>query len=196
MLGATSIVAQAIDESPIVATMTINGTLQEEAMVKLIFRQFNKVAGLELTGPDFGPDLQAAKLHAVGTFNSLFTSNTSRAFQWARADLFGLPPDYLLTLPSKMEAVTPGRFHCVSASATSRGVGTSTVRHRGNAPRRLVAGVGEGRDDRGPLHGARARHPLVTVLNERRPSTRSSTRFWRDRGLPTRSWWRTAARPT
>jgi zinc protease len=105
--GATSIVAHAIDESPIVATMTVNGSVQEETMVKLLFRQFKKVAGLELVGSEFGPDLQAAKLHAVGTFHSLFTSNTSRAFQWARADLFGLPPDYLLTLPSKMEAATP-----------------------------------------------------------------------------------------
>jgi zinc protease len=105
--GATSIVAQAIDESPIVATMTINGAAQEEAMVKLLFRQFKKVAGLELVGPDLEADLKAAKIHAVGTFSGLFISNTARAFQWARADLFGLPPDYLLTLPSKMEAVTP-----------------------------------------------------------------------------------------
>ncbi len=105
--GATSIVAQAIDESPIVATITINGPAQEEAMVKLLFRQFKKVAGLELVGPELEADLKAAKIHAVGTFSGLFLSNTARAFQWARADLFGLPPDYLLTLPSKMEAVTP-----------------------------------------------------------------------------------------
>ncbi len=104
---ASSIVAQGVDESPIVATLTISGTLQEEAMVKLLFRQFKKVAGLELVGPELDPLFRAAKTHAVGTFYSLFSSNTSRAFQWARADLFGLPADYLLTLPSKMEAVAP-----------------------------------------------------------------------------------------
>jgi zinc protease len=104
---ASSIVAQAIDESPIIATLTINGPLQEENMVKLLFRQFKKVAGLELVGPEMDADLRSAKTHAVGSFYSIFTSNSGRAFQWARADLFGLAPDYLITLPSKMEAVTP-----------------------------------------------------------------------------------------
>ena len=103
---ATSIVAQAIDESPIIATMTVAGPLQEEAMVKLLFRQFKKVAGLELVGPDLAGDLALAKAHAVGSFYTLFGTNTSRAFQWSRAELFGLPSDYLLTLPSKMDAVT------------------------------------------------------------------------------------------
>jgi len=102
---ASSIVSQAVDESPIIASLTISGPLQEEAMVKLLFRQFKKVAGLELVG-EMGPDLIAAKIHAVGSFHAAFTTNTSRAFQWARADLFGLAPDYLITLPSKMEAVT------------------------------------------------------------------------------------------
>lgn len=105
--SATSIVAQAIDESPIIATMSIGGPIQEEAMVKLLFRQFKKVAGLELIGPDLDADLRAAKTHAVGSFYATFNTNTSRAFQWSRADLFGLAPDYLLTLPSKMDAVTP-----------------------------------------------------------------------------------------
>jgi len=104
--GASSIVAQAIDESPIIATMTITGPMQEEAMVKLLFRQFKKVAGLELVG-ELEADLRDAKTHAIGSFYAAFNTNTSRAFQWARADLFGLPPEYLLALPSKMEAVTP-----------------------------------------------------------------------------------------
>jgi len=106
-LGANSIVSQAIDESPIIASMTVGGPTQEEAMVKLLFRQFKKVAGLELVGPELETDLRAAKTHAIGSYYALFTTNTSRAFQWARADLFGLPPDYLLTLPSKMDAVAP-----------------------------------------------------------------------------------------
>jgi zinc protease len=105
--NASSMVAQAIDESPIIATLTIAGPLQEEAMVKLLFRQFKKVAGLELVGPDLEAELRAAKTHAIGSYYAAFNTNTSRAFQWARADLFGLPPDYLLTLPSKMDAVTP-----------------------------------------------------------------------------------------
>lgn len=105
--SATSIVAQAVDESPIVATVTIGGPREEEAIVKLMFRQFTKVAGLELVGPELDDDFRAAKTHAVGSYYALFNTNTSRAFQWARSDLFGLAPDYLLSLPSKMEAVTP-----------------------------------------------------------------------------------------
>jgi zinc protease len=102
-----SIVAQAVDESPIIATLTVGGPLQEENMVKLLFRQFKKVSGLELVGPELDVEFRAAKTHAIGTYYALFTTNTARAFQWARADLFGLAPDYVLTLPSKMEAVTP-----------------------------------------------------------------------------------------
>lgn len=105
--GAASIVAQAADESPIIATMTISGDRVEEGMVKLLFRQFKKVAGMEMVGPELAKNLRDAKIHAIGTFYGTQGSNTSRAFQWARADLLQLPPDYLLTLPSKMDAVTP-----------------------------------------------------------------------------------------
>jgi zinc protease len=119
--SANSIVAQAIDESPIIASLTIGGPIQEVAMVKLLFRQFKKVAGMELIGPDLDQDLRNAKTHAIGTFYATFTTNTSRAFQWARADLFGLPPDALLALPSKMDAVTPGDLLRVGTRYFQRG---------------------------------------------------------------------------
>jgi zinc protease len=105
--GAESIVSQAIDESPILATVWIKGIVSEEEMVKLLFRQFKKVAGIKLVGEELGPEFQRAKTHAICTYYSAFTTNTTRAFQWARAEVFGLPPDYAITLPSKMEAIQP-----------------------------------------------------------------------------------------
>ena len=105
--GAESIVSQAIDESPIIATLWLSGPRSEEETVKLMFRQFRKVAGLPLTGEELGRDFRNAKTHAIGTYYAAFTTNTARAFQWARAEVFGLPPDYAITLPSKMEAVQP-----------------------------------------------------------------------------------------
>ncbi|HEV8129440.1 MAG TPA: insulinase family protein, partial [Candidatus Eisenbacteria bacterium] len=104
--GVSSIVAQAVDESPIVATATIDGPSREESVVKLLFRQFKKVGGVLLTG-DLASDFQNAKMHAVASFQSTLTSNTPRAFQWARSEVFGLGPEYMVTLPSKMDAVTP-----------------------------------------------------------------------------------------
>jgi predicted Zn-dependent peptidase len=101
----SSIVAQAVDESPIVATATVVGPRLEEGIVKLLFRQFKKVGGVLLVG-DLEPDLAAAKTHAVATFQATFNSNTSRAFQWSRAELFGLGSESLITLPSKMDALT------------------------------------------------------------------------------------------
>ena len=103
--GAESIVSQAIDESPILATIWVEGIVSEEEMVKLLFRQFRKVAGVELVGKELEDDFKRAKAHAIGTYYAAFTTNTTRGFQWARADVFGLPPDYPITLPSKMEAV-------------------------------------------------------------------------------------------
>ncbi|MGE5177314.1 MAG: M16 family metallopeptidase [Hyphomicrobiales bacterium] len=107
VIGCTSIVAQAIDESPIIATLTTDGPGHEEEMVKLLLRQFKKVGGVELVGMQFSDDVSHAKLHALGTYESGFNTNTARAFQWARAELFGLPPDYPISLPAKMEAITP-----------------------------------------------------------------------------------------
>lgn len=106
VIGCTSIVAQAIDDSPIIATLTTDGPAHEEEMFKLFQRQLRKVGGVELVGPDLQADLDNAKLHAIGTYEATLTSNTSRAFQWARADLFELPPDYVVTLPAKMQAIT------------------------------------------------------------------------------------------
>jgi len=102
---ANSIVSQAIDESPIIATVTVGGPLQEEDTVKLLFRQFKKVAYLPLTGA-LSDTLLYAKTHAVGTYLSTLGTNTSRAFQAGRGELFGLPADYPVILPAKMDAIT------------------------------------------------------------------------------------------
>ena len=102
---ATSIVSHAIDESPIIASITVIGPVQEEPMVKLLFRQFKKVAYLPLTG-ELADTLRYAKMHAVGTYLSTLSSNTSRAFQSGRGELFGLGVDHPLVLPARMDAVT------------------------------------------------------------------------------------------
>jgi zinc protease len=105
--SANSIVSQAIDESPIIASVETDGLAQEEPGVKLLLRQFKKVALLPLVGEELSGDFQDAKRHAIGTYLMLFTSNTARAFQWARAALFDLSPDYVLALPAKMDALGP-----------------------------------------------------------------------------------------
>ncbi len=103
--SAQSVVAHAADESPIVASVNVIGPVQEEDITKLLFRQFKKVAFLPLEG-EMADTLRYAKSHAVGTYLSLLNSNTTRAFQWSRAELFGLGIDYPLVLPAKMEAIT------------------------------------------------------------------------------------------
>lgn len=104
--AATSIVSQAVDESPIIATATLVGPVQEEDGVKLLFRQFRKLAFLNFASEDYADTLRYAKTHAAGSFLSLLRSNTTRAFQVSRAELFGLGVDYPVTLPVKIEAVT------------------------------------------------------------------------------------------
>ena len=103
--GATSIVSQAMDESPIIASVTVKGPAQEEQAVKLLFRQFKKIAYLPLT-EELADTLRYAKSHAVGSYLSLLSSNTTRAFQTGRGELFGLSVDYPVILPAKMDAVT------------------------------------------------------------------------------------------
>jgi zinc protease len=107
VLSANSIVSQAIDESPILASIEVDAGIQEEPGVKLLLRQFKKVALIPLVGEELSDDLKNAKLHAVGSYLMLFATNTSRSFQWARADLFQLAPDYVLSLPAKIDAIAP-----------------------------------------------------------------------------------------
>lgn len=102
---ASSIVSHAIDESPIIASVTVLGPVEEENAVKLLFRQFKKVAFLSLTGV-LADTLRTAKTHAVGTYLSTLSSTTSRAFQSGRGELFGLGVDHALVLPARMDAVT------------------------------------------------------------------------------------------
>ena len=101
-----SVVSQAVDESPIIASVTVAGPVQEENAVKLMFRQFKKVAYLPLTA-ELADTLRFAKTHAVGSYLSLLNSNTSRAFQSARGEIFGLSVDYPVILPAKIDAVGP-----------------------------------------------------------------------------------------
>ncbi len=102
--SSNSVVAQAVDETPILATINIMGPIQEENAVKLLFRQFKKAAMLPLVQED-APQLVDAKTHAVCTFLMTMSTNTTRAFQWARAEVFGLPAEYPLTLPTKIDAI-------------------------------------------------------------------------------------------
>jgi zinc protease len=110
VMSATSIVAQAIDESPLIMQMETDGTTREEEGVRFMFRQIKKAALLPLVGEELSEDLRNAKVNAIGSYLRLFTSNTSRAFHWARADLFGLGVDYPLTLVAKMDALTSDSF--------------------------------------------------------------------------------------
>ncbi len=102
---ANSIVSHAIDESPIIASVTVVGTPSEETAANLLFRQFKKVAFLSLTG-ELADTLRYAKTHAAAGYLNLFGSNTARAFQAGRGELFGLALDYPLILPSRIDAVT------------------------------------------------------------------------------------------
>ncbi len=103
--SSSSTVSQAIDESPLIASVTIAGPMIEEDGVKLLFRQFKKVAFYPMIGEE-ADTLRFAKVHAAGTYLSLLGSNTSRAFQWGRAEVFGLGTEYPLTLPVRIDAVT------------------------------------------------------------------------------------------
>jgi len=103
--GSSSIVSQSIDESPLIASVVIAGPVVEEDGVKLLFRQFKKVAFYEMTAEE-ADTLRFAKINAAGTYLGLLGTNTSRAFQWGRAEVFGLGMEYPLTLPVKIDAVT------------------------------------------------------------------------------------------
>jgi zinc protease len=103
--GTNAILSQAMDESPLLATVTVGGPLQEEDMVKLAFRQVKKAALLPLHG-DLAPDLANAKTLASGGFQMGLDSDPTRALQFARAELFGLGIDYPIVLPAKIDGVT------------------------------------------------------------------------------------------
>jgi predicted Zn-dependent peptidase len=83
----------------------VSGPLQEEDMVKLMFRQIKKAALLPLHG-DLAPDLVNAKTLAAGGYDMALDSNPTRALQFARAELFGLGIDYPILLPAKIEGIT------------------------------------------------------------------------------------------
>ena len=102
---ASSVVSQAIDESPIIASVTVGGPVQEENVVKLLFRQFKKVAYLPLTG-ELADTLRYAKIHAVCTYLSSLNTNTSRSFQAGRDELLGLGVDNPVKFPAKIDLVT------------------------------------------------------------------------------------------
>ena len=105
IVEARSYVAQSIDESPIVATLTTNAPAQEETAVNLLFRQFKKIAFYPLDG-DEAPTLKRAKVHAVSTMLARLRSNTARSLDYGRYEVMGLGSDYLSVLPAKMEAAS------------------------------------------------------------------------------------------
>lgn len=104
--GVNAVLSQTLDESPVIASLTVGGPNQEEDMVKLLFRQFKKAALLPLRG-DLAPDLVNAKIHAAGGYLMALDSDPTRAFQFARADLFGLGIDYPILLPARIDGITP-----------------------------------------------------------------------------------------
>jgi zinc protease len=103
--GANAILSQALDESPLLTTVTVTGPMQEEDMVKLLFRQIKKAALLPLRG-DMAPELVNAKMYASGSYYMALDSNPTRAHQFARAELFGLGIDYPILLPARIDGVT------------------------------------------------------------------------------------------
>ena len=103
--GANAIVSQALDESPIIASVLVGGPLQEEDMVRLLYRQFKKAALLQLVG-DLAPDLENAKTHAAASCFMSLGSDRTRALQFGRAELFGLGVDYPILLPARIDGVT------------------------------------------------------------------------------------------
>jgi zinc protease len=103
--GVNAVCSQALDECPLLATVVVAGPLQEEDMVKLMFRQIKKAAILPLHG-DLAPDLLAAKTLASGGYDMALDSNPTRALQFGRSELFGLGIDYPILLPAKIEGVT------------------------------------------------------------------------------------------
>jgi len=103
--GVNAVCSQALDECPVISTVVVSGPLQEEDMVKLMFRQIKKAALLPLHG-DLAPDLVNAKTLAAGGYDMALDSNPTRALQFARAELFGLGIDYPILLPAKIEGIT------------------------------------------------------------------------------------------
>ena len=103
--GSSSTVSQSMDETTIISSVVIAGPMIEEEGVKMLFRQFKKIAFYPLTGEE-ADTLRYAKTHAAGTYLSLLGTNTSRAFQWCRAETFGLGTEYPLALPVRIDAVT------------------------------------------------------------------------------------------
>ncbi len=103
--GVNAVLSPAIDESPLLTTLTVSGPLQEEDMVKLAFRQIKKAALLPLHG-DRAPDLVNAKTLASGAYLMALDSDPTRALQFSRAELFSLGIDYPILLPAKIEGIT------------------------------------------------------------------------------------------
>jgi len=103
--GVNAILSQSVDECPLLTSVVVAGPLQEEDMVKLMFRQIKKAALLPLHG-DLAPDLVAAKTLASGAYYMGLDSNPTRALQFSRAELFGLGVDYPILLPAKIDGIT------------------------------------------------------------------------------------------
>ena len=103
--GANAVLSHAMDESPLLMTVTVSGPLQEEDMVKLVFRQIKKAALLPLRG-DMAPDLLNAKTLASASYLMALDSDPTRALQFARAELFGLGTDYPILLPARIDGIT------------------------------------------------------------------------------------------
>jgi len=66
-------------------------------------------------------------------------SNPTRAYQFARSELFGLGVDYPILLPARIEASPRTTSSASGRSTSSEDSGTGHLCRRGDAPGRLVA---------------------------------------------------------
>ncbi len=99
-------VFHAADETTIIATISVDGPLQEEQAVKMLFGQFRSTAGIRLIDL-YAKDYENARQHAIGTYQMSLATSAGRAFQNVRAEIYGLPEGYVAAFPARLLAVTP-----------------------------------------------------------------------------------------
>jgi zinc protease len=106
VVDAESYVAYSIDESPIIATVSVDGPVQEEQAAKMLLGQFRSTAGIKLVGP-YAQDYENARKHAVSSYQMSLGTSAGRTYAYARAEVFRLPADYIAAFQARLLAVTP-----------------------------------------------------------------------------------------
>ena len=96
----------AADETTIIATLSVDGPLQEEHAAKMLFGQFRSTAGIKLVGL-YAHDYEHARKHAVSTYLMGLASSARRAFHHARAEMHKLPVSSVVAFPARLLAISP-----------------------------------------------------------------------------------------